>query len=220
MYSLLIGLLTVCSSSITTQDHAANSAGFRKLVLLSDTTKARDNSLYRDYYSYQKQEQLIDAGINRLFAGSGSIEWTSGQRSSLDSNYTISRSGSSGNADLFMISPSGHVGIGTLAPGNYKLAVEGTIGARKIQVKLESWADYVFEPGYKLPTLAEVENFIKQHGRLPEVPSARQVEESGIDVGANQALLLKKIEELTLYMIELKKENDQLRERVVRLEKE
>jgi hypothetical protein len=64
------------------------------------------------------------------------------------------------------------------------------------------WSDYVFNDDYKLRSLSSLESFIKQNKHLPEVPSAKEVEEKGISVGDNQALLLKKIEELTLYVIE------------------
>jgi hypothetical protein len=102
---------------------------------------------------------------------------------------------------------AGNVGIGTTNPGSYKLAVEGTIGARKLKVTQTIWADEVFKPAYKLKPLQEVEQFILKHKHLPDIPSEKQVVGKDIDVGDTQALLLKKIEELTLYMIELKKEN-------------
>ena len=70
-----------------------------------------------------------------------------------------------------------------------------------------------------LRTLSEVEQHIQTHGHLPEMPSAQQVEEKGISVGEMNALLLRKIEELTLYMIELKKENVELREMIEKVAK-
>jgi len=104
-------------------------------------------------------------------------------------------------ASLFINSDNGNVGIGTTTPGSFKLAVEGTIGARKIQVTQNAWADYVFDDNYKLRSLSEVENYINQNKHLPDVPSAKEVTTNGIDLGDNQAMLLKKIEELTLYTI-------------------
>lgn len=64
----------------------------------------------------------------------------------------------------------GNVGIGTTDPGTYKLAVEGTIGARKVKVITQAWADYVFEPTYQLPTLQEVATYIEANKHLPDVP--------------------------------------------------
>jgi len=97
---------------------------------------------------------------------------------------------------------SGNVSIGTSCPGTYKLAVEGTIGARKVVVTTSSWCDYVFDRGYHLPSLRQVEAYIGLYHHLPDVPSALEVQEQGLDVGGNQATLLKKIEELTLYAVE------------------
>ena len=68
--------------------------------------------------------------------------------------------------------------------------------------KLSDWADYVFDNNYKLKPLAEVESFIKQNHHLPEVPTTQEVNENGMEVGATNTLLLKKVEELTLYIIE------------------
>jgi hypothetical protein len=90
------------------------------------------------------------------------------------------------------------------------LNVYGIINAREVKVSLGAWSDYVFEPGYKLRTLPDVEKFILAHGHLPEIPSASTVIENGVNLGEMDAMLLKKIEELTLYMIELQKNNSLL----------
>lgn len=117
------------------------------------------------------------------------------------------------------IEANGNVAIGTATNSkNYKLAVEGTIGARRLKVTQESWADYVFDSAYRLPSLREVEHFIQQNKHLPEVPSAAVVKEEGLDVGNNQALLLKKIEELTLYIIEQNKKMEKLEQQVATLQ--
>lgn len=112
------------------------------------------------------------------------------------------------------ITSSGNVGIGTSNPGSFKLAVEGKIGAREIKVTLANpWPDYVFHHRYKLLPLSELEKFIQQNKHLPNIPSAQEVKENdGIELGDMNVKLLEKIEELTLYMIELKKENEQIRE--------
>jgi hypothetical protein len=106
---------------------------------------------------------------------------------------------------------SGNVGIGTTSPGSYLLAVEGTMGARKIQVKQTSWADFVFKPDYQLPTLQELENYINTNQHLPGIPSEAEVQKNGIDVGEMNKKLLQKVEELTLYLIRQQKEIDQLK---------
>jgi hypothetical protein len=116
---------------------------------------------------------------------------------------------------IMSIVQNGTVGIGTSDTKGFKFAVAGNMIAEKMVVKLASaWPDYVFEPNYKLPTLSYVEKYIQEHGHLPGVTSAKEIEEKGIDVAETQVQLLKKIEELTLYVIELKKEMDQLKKQV------
>lgn len=114
---------------------------------------------------------------------------------------------------------NGNVGIGTSnIPAGYRLAVHGSAIAEKLVVKpYSSWSDYVFDPGYRLRPLREVECFIQQNHHLPEVPSATEVEKNGIDVGQNQSVLLKKIEELTLYMIDMEKKMAEQQKELVRL---
>ena len=106
---------------------------------------------------------------------------------------------------------SGNVGIGTISPSE-KLSVNGNIRTKKLIVTQTGWPDYVFNNDYKLKPLAEVENYIKANKHLPDMPSAKEVEIKGISVGDNQALLLKKIEELTLYIIEMQKEINELKQ--------
>ncbi|MCX2679371.1 hypothetical protein OOZ15_05395 [Galbibacter sp. EGI 63066] len=98
----------------------------------------------------------------------------------------------------------GSLGIGTINPGNWKLAVNGKIRAKEIKVET-SWSDFVFEKDYNLPTLEEVEQHIKENGHLKDIPSAIEVEENGIYLGDMNAKLLQKIEELMLYTIEQQK---------------
>ncbi|HTA82650.1 MAG TPA: hypothetical protein VK783_06955 [Bacteroidia bacterium] len=98
-------------------------------------------------------------------------------------------------------------------PGSYTLYVAGGILTEQVRVAVAnsgSWADYVFANDYKLKPLNEVEQYLKENKHLPEVPSADEVKDKGIDVVTMDATLLKKIEELTLYVIELQKQNNNL----------
>jgi hypothetical protein len=119
--------------------------------------------------------------------------------------------------DVYMGTTPGNVGIGTTNPSE-KLAVKGNIIAQKIKVTLLGWSDYVFDSTYQLEPLHQVEKYIQQNKHLSGVPSAETVQKQGIDVGDNQAVLLKKIEELTLYVIEQNKKLEAQNERIKKLE--
>jgi len=99
----------------------------------------------------------------------------------------------------------GNVGIGTTDTKGYKLGVNGKIIATEVVVKLFNewtWPDYVFEPTYLLMPLSELQEFVQTHQHLPDMPPAEQVAEDGVPVGEMNALLLKKVEELTLYVLQ------------------
>jgi hypothetical protein len=129
-------------------------------------------------------------------------------------NITYMNYGSAGlrirtNAAVNVIeaNSAGRVGIGTAPTANATLTVKGSILTEQVRVRLQAnWPDYVFTPAYRLAPLAEVEQYIRDNGHLPTVPSAAQVEkEGGVELGAMNAKLLEIVEELTLYLIEEKK---------------
>jgi len=100
----------------------------------------------------------------------------------------------------------GKVGIGTVNTTPYALAVKGSIITDEVMVKhYDMWPDFVFNPGFSLKPLAEVEQYISENNHLPDVPSAKEVDENGFAVGEMNAILLQKIEELTLYIIDQEK---------------
>jgi hypothetical protein len=119
---------------------------------------------------------------------------------------------------------TGKVLIGnTTMPAGYKLYVEQGILTEKVKVALKTsanWADHVFAPGYKLKSLPEVETFIKQNKHLPGIPPAETlVKDGGVDITDMLAKQMAKIEELTLYMIDIKKENEQMKKEIHTLKK-
>ncbi len=104
---------------------------------------------------------------------------------------------------------NGNVGIGTgTAAPPEKLTVNGDVRAKKIVVTQQGWADYVFDSAYTLRPLQDVDRFIKANNHLPGMPSAKEVDQQGLDLGEVVKRQQVKIEELTLYLIELKKTND------------
>jgi len=114
---------------------------------------------------------------------------------------------------VFDLAADGAVGIRAVANSDYALSVGGSIRAREIVVESD-WADYVFAPDYELMPLPQLANYIAQHGHLPGVPTAQEVSQQGVSLGQMQSKFLEKIEELTLYSLRLKKENDRLRQRL------
>lgn len=124
-----------------------------------------------------------------------------------------------GDNPAIFINAVNDVAIGTNNTAGYKLAVAGNMIAAKIKVKSQNnWPDFVFEPSYKLPTLQQLESFIKENNHLPDMPSAKEALEQGIDLGDNQAKLLQKIEELTLYIIDQNKKLEAVQQQLKELQ--
>ncbi|UGU18146.1 protein bicaudal D homolog [Sinomicrobium kalidii] len=113
----------------------------------------------------------------------------------------------------------GSVGIGTTSP-DAKLAVNGVVHSKEVRVDLNGWSDFVFKEDYNLPTLKEVEQHIREKGHLKDIPSAEEVKENGVRLGEMDARLLQKIEELTLYTIQLQKQVETLRAQNIKQQRE
>lgn len=105
------------------------------------------------------------------------------------------------------------IGIGTTSP-EHKLDIVGTARAHSILVNTQKTADFVFEPDYRLPTLDSIKTFVQENKHLPGIPSAKQMEKDGINVGDLQIDLLQKIEELTLHVIELDRINKEQQRKI------
>ena len=112
---------------------------------------------------------------------------------------------------------NGNVGIGTTSP-SYKLDVNGTIRAKEIIVSTTG-ADFVFADDYQLRPLSEVKTFIQENKHLPEIQSAKEMQENGVCINELQTQLLQKIEELTLYLIQQEQTIKELRQEVEQLKK-
>nr|WP_068892995.1 hypothetical protein [Pedobacter panaciterrae] len=145
------------------------------------------------------------------------------------SNYNVFKTGTSGSLDIMaygtnpniVLTPggtgntiiNGNVGIGTTSPAE-KLSINGNVRAKEIKVEVANWPDYVFDEDHKLMSLPELKKFIEINKHLPEMPSAKEAELNGVSIGEMNKLLVKKIEELTLMLIDQneqsKKQNEQL----------
>ncbi|WP_121810191.1 hypothetical protein [Mucilaginibacter kameinonensis] len=121
-----------------------------------------------------------------------------------DPNQDVQSWGTSANTYMTIV--QGNVGIGITNPQN-KLDVNGTIHTKVVKVDMTGWGDYVFKPDYRLLSLSALKTYIDQNRHLPEIPSATEIENKGLDIGEMNKLLMKKVEELTLYLIEKDKQD-------------
>ncbi|WP_158826719.1 tail fiber protein [Mucilaginibacter lacusdianchii] len=175
------------------------------VTLATDLTGGDDARLLFSYRNKSKQWSLGGSFNTSRFS-----IWEDSGNGVFGSDYGTER---------FTVLPGGNVGIGTSAPDT-KLAVNGTIHTKEVKVDLAEMApDYVFEKSYDLPTLSEIERYITTHRHLPEIPSAKEMEKEGMNVGSMTLKLLKKMEEMTLLMIQQQKKIQHLESQVQNLSK-
>lgn len=133
-----------------------------------------------------------------------------------------SKAGKLNIGDQFYLGYNGRVGIGTNVPKE-TLSVNGKIRAQEVKVETANWPDYVFADGYELPTLKETAAYINKNKHLPGVPKAAEVEENGLSLGEMNKILIQKVEELTLHLIEkdkkIEKQDEILNSMLERLKK-
>lgn len=224
----------------------ADSSGFGYSFVIDDTGLGTDPEFMVKYGSGNvgigmvtpAAKLHVDGGTDTAPAGGGYLVLgaTNSTNISIDNNEIMARNNgaaatlalnaSGGNVTLIQ-SGAGGVAIGTTTiPTGVLLAVDGKVLCEELEVQLSGdWPDYVFADDYALLPLSELEQSVEQNGHLPGIPSAAQVAERGINVGQMQTLTLQKVEELTLYMIDmhkqlgaLERENQTLRERLSALE--
>jgi len=115
-------------------------------------------------------------------------------------------------------SSNGNLSLGTTDSKGYMLAVNGNIHSRQVNVDLNGWPDYVFDPAYSLQPLDKIKAYIAQNHHLPEIPSEQQIARDGLNLGEMNKFLVKKVEELTLYLIKKDREIKMQNQRIARLE--
>lgn len=171
----------------------ANS-GFLVLGSIGSTNIAMDNNEIQARNNESAANLTLQHNGGAVHIGNGAFE-----------NYH--HLGVTGNAVV-----TGNMRVGTAAlPGGYSFGVDGKIICTEVMVRLvANWPDYVFSDNYQLKSLQEVERFIKQHKHLPGIPAATDLENNGLTLGAMQKLQMEKIEELTLYVIDLEKKISKL----------
>ncbi len=213
--------------------------------LITNKIKNRDSEgLDVDLGSYEGDIYLYDAGGTQYILGdqvagqpTGIVLRTTTNPSQGDALFVVE---SSGHAERLRVEHDGALSTtnylevngggnsyikgrlavkGTDIPAGYDFAVDGKAIMEEVKVKMSgSWPDYVFAPEYELKSLKETESFITENHHLPNMPSAEEVAENGISLGEMNRLLVEKVEELTLYLLEIKSENEDLSNRLSKME--
>ena len=193
-----------------------------KLVLSGNSArlKIQTSSMPATYYTYLESNynaantfNIVDNGIAKFGAKFLGMTSSDTYMSSYYGLAFMTKAFSATSDQIRMyVTQTGNVGIGTTDPDE-KLTVKGKIHTQEVRVDMlgPRVPDYVFANDYKLKSLPEVENYIKQNNHLPEIPSAKEIESNGLMLAEMNLSLLKKIEELTLYAIEQQKENEKMK---------
>ena len=163
-----------------------------KFVVAGDYNNTGSGGIMLDAYPASPDQYSLR--INPFVIGSGKV------------GYQFQTKNVTGGTTIpLTFDNAGNVGIGTSNPLN-KLDVNGTIHSKQVNVDLTGWPDYVFKPNYHLPSLADIKTYINKNHHLPDMPSEAEVAKNGLNLGEMNKLLTKKVEELTLYLIEKDKE--------------
>lgn len=226
------GNLGIGSRSLT-----ANTGGYRNVALgtyaLQQNVGGADN-IAIGYGSGENATGTALTGLNDCtFIGYRAVSTADNVSNSIaigaNAQVTQSNEVVIGSSTITTTVLQGQVGIGTSTPRE-ALSVNGNIRSKQVKVETANWPDYVFNKDYSLPSLSEVKTYIDQYHHLPELPSEEQITKDGLNLGEINKLLTKKIEELTLYLIEkekqvneqalkISKEETELHEQEVRLQK-
>jgi hypothetical protein len=186
--------------------------------LLSNPSVNTFLSTSRSIGTFMNQDMFVKLGYLTHLSGTSGLQpqlvWkhSTPASSAADLLFSFNDYGQSNYKEVLRLTPAGIVGINTSNfGGDYKLYVGGKILCEELTVKLQQdWPDFVFKNDYKRMPLNELSLYIEQNGHLPNVPTAEEVSENGVNVGEMNAILLQKVEELTLEIIELNKKVEAL----------
>lgn len=187
-----------------------------KLTILDDK---------RQSLTIKTKNNLLENGIAFQNAGTA-YTWNMFRSDAGNNNAHLIFAGGDADANIGLlpermrITDIGNVAIGTTDPQGYKLAVKGNIGAEEIEVRTNYWADFVFDADYDLLPLGKVKSFIDKNGHLPDVPSESEAISNPLNLGEMNVLLLQKIEEMTLYLIEMEEKMEDQNTLISKLEKQ
>ncbi|MES2777842.1 MAG: hypothetical protein V4722_26920 [Bacteroidota bacterium] len=167
-------------------------------------------SNFPSHFNYGSDGHSYIRGGDRIFSNIGFARRPSKVFINDIPGQILATGANTAGGDVILVTGGGNVGIGTENTAGYKLAVNGNVRSKEVVVET-GWADYVFEEDYLLPTLESVEQHIKINKHLPGIPSALSIQKNGLNLGAVQTKMMEKIEELTLYVIALKKEIESIK---------
>ncbi|MBL7899370.1 MAG: hypothetical protein JNJ99_12605 [Crocinitomicaceae bacterium] len=183
-------------------------------ALLTGNSNATVNALYNGF-SQSATQDLIQLGIK--FGSDLQI-----LRFNITNKGAVTVNNGGNQPSMTIQNGSGHALVIYNNGGTKILQVEnnGLLRTRELRIDATTWADFVFEESYDLPELNQVAAFIEENHRLPGVPSSEEIKENGINVAEMHTLQMQKIEELTLYMIEMNQKMEELQSEVSRLKQE
>lgn len=206
------GLLMIQKIPASTLDWVMNSSGFVGMGTAGPVVRlhlygASGEVLRVD--GTDPQIGLAQAGVLKGVMRLGGNDIVIGSPASNDTGRVVFRIN---GGDRMMLHPDGRVSIGTALPATgYSLSVNGKIISSEVKVQLQAnWPDYVFDKKHIRPTLSQLESFIFSNKHLPGIPTAIEVKKEGIELGEMNRKLLEKVEELTIYLIELNKRMETL----------
>jgi hypothetical protein len=198
-YSPASGITQTCLST-----HVYNNCGSLGYLTFGFGAATGVGTSVADPLTIQQSNMSVGVNVTNPLA---KLQINGGGSDNTTSSFLVNNNAS---AEMFRILDNGNVGIGISSPQT-KLGVNGTISAKKVKVTQTGWPDYVFNEHYALPNLLQVEQYINRYHHLPGIASEQEVKMNGLELGDNQANLLKKVEELTLYAIQQNKELEQLK---------